>query len=162
MQFLVLIVLVAFLFLSACAEQTDPWAAFEQGDYAASYRLWKPLAKQGDLEALNYLGIQYYLGLGVNRDFGHAFKLFEQAGKRGNADALVNLGIMYEYGYGVTLNYSAAFTWFYAAYRLGNAHAEQRMNDLSASKMSNIQIGIATEHAREFLNNGVGVTKLVN
>ena len=59
---------------------------------------------------------------------------------------------MYQYGYGVPVNYQIAYKWFYAAHILDNKRAQQHINDLSASKMSNIQIGAAIDEARAFLS----------
>ena len=43
-------------------------AVFWRGDYGAAYRLFRPLAEQGDAGAQSYLGEMYNEGLGVPHD----------------------------------------------------------------------------------------------
>jgi len=66
--FLVHAMLILFL-VGACSEKNDPKILFEQGGYKKAYRLWLPLANEGDLIAENYIGIHHYLGLGTKRNY---------------------------------------------------------------------------------------------
>ena len=57
MKRLFLSALLAVLFAStAKADFDDGLAAYEEGDYAAALREWRPLADEGDLDAQFYLG----------------------------------------------------------------------------------------------------------
>jgi TPR repeat protein len=44
-------------------------AAYEMGDYAKAFRLQRPLANQGHVDARNNLGMMYAPGQGVQRDY---------------------------------------------------------------------------------------------
>ena len=41
-------------------------AAHDRGDYESAFRLWQPLAEQGDADAQTLLGIMYSEGRGVS------------------------------------------------------------------------------------------------
>ncbi len=124
--------LICFALLMACSTHTDPRVAFDAGDYEASYKLWLPLAEQGDAEAQNYLGIHHYLGLGVNRDLMSAAKWYGLAAKQGYADAQRNYGNMFYEGTGVRQDFYTAYIWYFAASRQGNENAKRQLDDLSS------------------------------
>ncbi|NIO62221.1 MAG: hypothetical protein GTO35_06360, partial [Gammaproteobacteria bacterium] len=89
-------ILCSVLILSiSCAGNDDPKHAFERGNYEKAFELWMPLAMEGNHEAENYIGIHYYLGLGVRRDHKEAVKWFESAAKAGFPDAQRNYGDMF-------------------------------------------------------------------
>ena len=76
-------------------------AAYENGDYTAALREWKPLAEQGDAGAQYNLGVMYYHGRGVPQDYKTAMKWYRLAAEQGDADAQFNLGVIYGKGEGV-------------------------------------------------------------
>ena len=117
--------------LNGCSDDNDPKMAFEDGDYLSAYRLWKPLAENNDMEAQNYMGIHYYLGLGIDRDMERAKYWFEKAAIKGYPDAQYNLGLMYENGQSVKQDFVKAYMWFYAADSQGNKNARKHMKSLS-------------------------------
>ena len=86
------------LTLVSCSQYENPKSFFDKGNYKKAFSLWLPLANDGDSFAQNYIGIQYYLGLGIDRNLGLAKKWFEKASIGGSADAQHNLGLMYENG----------------------------------------------------------------
>ena len=122
--------IVVMLLLVACAEQNDPQAAFDQGDYEISFRLWKEQAEVGDAYAQNYIGIHYYLGLGVPRNLNKALEWYERAATVGDINAQHNLGLMYEAGQGVARDFEKAFIWLYAAHRQGNKNSDPALDTL--------------------------------
>ena len=146
--------ITVLLLLCACAEQSDPKAAFEQGEYKTSFRLWKEKAEEGDTSAQNYLGIHYYLGLGVHRDYSMAFKWYERAATAGDINAQRNLGLMYESGQGVALDYEKAFIWLYAAHRQGNKNANAPLGTLGNKLSPNNKMQLR-KVAREYIINDV-------
>lgn len=125
-----LLIIISFV-LIACEQNRDPVQLFNNGQYKAALLLWKPLARAGDMQAINYLGIHYYLGLGVKKDFAKAVDFFNEAARQGYPDAQYNLGIMYENGQYVKQDFSQAYTWLFAAHMQGNTHAQQHMKRLS-------------------------------
>jgi len=116
------LLLLCVLLLAGCAE-SDPHRRFLAGDYHASFKTFSRLADSGDMAAGNFVGIHYYLGAGVERNFTTAARWFEQAALTGNADAQRNLGTLYLRGWGVPRNYEHAYGWLYLAYTQGNARA---------------------------------------
>ncbi|MBO1928492.1 sel1 repeat family protein, partial [Thiomicrorhabdus sp. 6S2-11] len=56
-------------------------SAAQKGDYATAFREWEPLAKQGDVDAQNYLGFRYSNGQGVKQDDFKAVEWYTKAAK---------------------------------------------------------------------------------
>ena len=126
-----LLVITVLIFLLSCSGGDDPKRAFEKGEFEKAYELWLPRAHKGDLEAQNYLGIHYYLGLGVKRDYKEAVKWFESAAEAGYPDAQRNFGDMYQYGRGVPQDYYKAFIWYFAASQQGHETAKRSLESLT-------------------------------
>jgi len=114
----------------ACSQSDNPKHYFDKGQYKKSLILWKSLANNGDLVSQNYLGIQYYLGLGVERNLELAKKWYEKSASQGFADAQYNLGAMYMNGELVEQDFLTASMWFYAASENGNKKAKKRIDSL--------------------------------
>lgn len=126
--------------------------AFDAGDYATAYKLFKPRAEAGDSEAQNYLGVHYYLGLGVQRDLPKALQWYEKAALQGDPDAQFNYGLMFHNAYGTDQDITTAFKWYYASYRQGNPNAERYMNSLAdANLLSPNQIDYAKLQAKQYI-----------
>ena len=81
-------------------------------------------AQIGNAVAESCVGILYYLGQGVPRNFVKAAYWFRKAAAQGNADAETGLGIDYNDGQGVPQNYVKAAYWRKKAAAQGNALAE--------------------------------------
>lgn len=90
----------------------DGRMAIGAGDYAKALRLLAPLAKKGDPNAQNAVGVLYLNGWGVNLDYSEALQWFRQAAAQGVPKAYFNLGQMYDQGRGVTRNYAEAAKWY--------------------------------------------------
>ncbi|HHF0414731.1 sel1 repeat family protein [Haemophilus influenzae] len=86
--------------------------AYEQSDYQTAFKLWLPLAEQGDAKAQFNLGVMYDDGLGVKQDDFEAVKWYRKAAEQGNAHAQALLGFAYLLGKGVQFNKSLAKEWF--------------------------------------------------
>jgi TPR repeat protein len=99
-------------------------AAFNRGDYAAAFRAWTPLAKQGHTKAQEKLGTMYYEGRGVARDYAEAFGWFRRAADQGDPNAPFYLGVMYHDGLGVTKDRAEAARWYRRAAEQGTAVAQ--------------------------------------
>ena len=146
------LVLLLLLIFSACSRETDPASAFKKGDYQTSLELWLPLARQGDPEAQNYLGIQYFLGLGIKRDIAEAAKWYEMAARQGHSDAQRNYGDLFRGGRGVRQDFYTAYVWYFAASQQGNKNAKIQLGILSAqNKLSPNQQMHAKLEANEFI-----------
>ncbi len=125
--------------LGACAETSDPLQTLRGGNYERAVPLLQSAADQGDLAATNYLGILYYLGLGVSKDLYRSRDYFLRAAKRGHPAAQLNLGMMYRFGHGVPQDPHTAYMWFYAADRQGNTRAGTYIKSLAGLMVVNQQ-----------------------
>ncbi len=90
-------------------------------------RKYEEAAKQGDIYAQNQLGIMYYNGQEVGKDYIKAAEWFEKAAKQGDANGQRNLGLMYESGKGVPQDYDKAIEWFKKAAEQGLASAQNNL-----------------------------------
>jgi len=79
-------------------------------------------AEQGDANAQFSLGLQYYQGKGVKKDYYEAVKWFRKAAEQGNVKAQFDLGAAYYMGNGIDQNIHEAEKWIRKA-------AEQRDTD---------------------------------
>ena len=147
-----LLIIIAVIF-SACSQSADdPKVLFQNGDYEKSFQLFKERAEKNDVEAQNYLGIHYTLGLGVQRDFKEALKWYELAAKAGNPDAQRNYGDMFQYGRGVLQDYYKAFIWYFAASQQGHEMAKFSLANITDNnKLTPNQQMHAKLEANEFI-----------
>jgi hypothetical protein len=102
----------------------DAQAAIDRGDYATSLQLMKPLAEQGYAWAQRFLGVMYFNGFGVPKDYHEAVRLFRLAAAQGETTAQNNLGWMYQYGLGVRQDYDEAVRLYRLAVAQGNVLAQ--------------------------------------
>jgi TPR repeat protein len=115
---------VVVLAVAACRPDPNAWDAFGHGDYRTSLRTARALAEDSDdPAALNFVGIHYFLGTGVARDFAEAGRWFERAARLGDANAQRNLGALYLRGLGVRQDDFLAYAWFAEAAERGNPRA---------------------------------------
>ena len=86
------------------------------GQESVGVRLFKTTrekAEQGDAKAQNLLGVLYYNGNGVPKNYVEAVKWYRKAAEQGNAKAQLNLGWMYRYGRGgVRKDSVESYAWF--------------------------------------------------
>ena len=81
-------------------------------------------AEQGDAEAQYKLGLSYYIGEDVEKDYTKAVKWFRKAADQGHAEAQTSLGACYSMGNGVNQDYNEAVKWFRKAADQGQADAQ--------------------------------------
>ena len=144
------------LVAGGCGNEKTAQQAFDAGDYVTSYKLFRPMAEAGDRVAQNHLGVHFYLGLGVERDWSQALLWYEKAAKQGDPGAQLNYGLMFQNGYGTNSDIGAAFMWYYASYRQGNATAGRYMDTLAEDNLlSPNQIDYAKLRARQYVINPV-------
>jgi uncharacterized protein len=79
----------------------DAAEALEREDYETAYKLFLPLAEQGDADAQFNLGVMYDEGEGVPQDDKEAVKWWRLSAEQGDASSQFMLGLMYEEGLGV-------------------------------------------------------------
>ena len=81
-------------------------------------------AEQGLAEARNNLGVAYYNGRGVPKDYAESMKWYRMAAEQGLAQAQNNLGVAYRKGEGVPQDYPESMKWFLMAAEQGLAVAQ--------------------------------------
>ena len=156
MRLLFILLVCVNLLAGGCADRRTAKEAFDNADYSTAYELFKPRAEAGDDEAQNYLGVHYFLGLGVKRDLHKALQWYEKAAIQGNPEAQFNYGLMFHNAYGTEHNMTNAFKWYYASYRQGNRNAELYMNSLADDNLlSPNQIDYAKLQAKQYIANPV-------
>ena len=101
--------------------------ATERGDYQTAFKLWLPLAEQGDAATQFNLGLMYANGQGVKQDYFEAVKWYRQAAEQGHANAQANLGSAYGAGRGVRQDYTEAVKWFKKAAENGSASGQFKL-----------------------------------
>lgn len=98
--------------------------AYAAGDVARARGIWEDLAKNGDGQAMNNLGVLYDQGRGVEPDAGRALHWFAESAKAGNPSGMSNYGRMLEQGRGIAQNPEEAARWFDLAARQGQPEAQ--------------------------------------
>jgi TPR repeat protein len=86
-------------------------------------------AENGDVEAMNLLGVLLATNARVPTDYSMALYWFGRAVNGGSADAMHNMANMYLHGHGVARDYANAFRWFQ---RAGEGDSASAMHSVAA------------------------------
>jgi TPR repeat protein len=86
--------------------------AYLAGDYSEAFRIWQPLARDGDKFAQFSLGDLYFEGNGVEQDQAASARYFALSADQGYAPAQFNLGNAYLNGHGVEPDDAKAAEWW--------------------------------------------------
>ncbi len=107
--------ILAFIFTASQSASADLYedavSAQHQYDFSTALRLYRVLAKQGDVRAWGAIGWMYANGQGVPTNYVEALKWYRIAAQRREASAQFNLGDMYANGFGVQQDYVRAHMW---------------------------------------------------
>ena len=98
--------------------------AFEIEDYKTAYKLFLPLAEQGDEDSQVILGYMFEDGHGVPQDYKEAVKWYRLSAEQGEERAQCCLGSMYYEGLGVSQDYKEAIKWWGLAAEQRNERAQ--------------------------------------
>lgn len=97
---------------------------YEYGEYDIALKYWEPLAEDGDCDAEFSMGLLYFEGRAVGRDYEKARVWWTKAANQGQPQAQNALGVMYAHGEipyslfqcrrgcGVNKDLTAAYKWF--------------------------------------------------
>ena len=77
-------------------------------------------ADSGNEWAMNYIGLCYFNGNGVKKNFKEAVKWYQKAADAGNPNSMNDLGNCYYNGNGVKKNFKEAVKWYQKAADAGN------------------------------------------
>jgi TPR repeat protein len=112
---------------TAMAGFTEGANAYNARNYALALKEITPLAKAGNADAQHLLGLMYYMGRGVPRDYKQAFSWHYKAALQGKADAQYVIGAMYYTGNSVPQDQKLAVTWFRKAAEQGHPDAQHAL-----------------------------------
>ena len=150
---LTFILALTFLFLFSGSvygdDLQDGGDAYKRKDYKTAYKLFLPLAEQGQASAQYNLGVMYRKGQGVLQDYQEAVRLYRLSAEQGLAEAQTNLGLMYAKGTGLLQDYALAHMWFNLSGSNGYEGAVGNRN-IVEKKMTKQQIEKAQELARNW------------
>ncbi|MDO4189740.1 MAG: tetratricopeptide repeat protein [Lachnospiraceae bacterium] len=80
----------------------------------------KDLVEKNHTGALNSMGVAYYNGWGVAKDYKKAKEFYEKSASLGNSHAFSNLGDIYQYGNGVEKDFNKAKDYYLQAAEKGS------------------------------------------
>ena len=126
-QFFLAVALAIGLQASALAGFVEGATAYNARNYALALKEITPLAKAANHDAEQLLGLMYYMGRGVARDYRQAFFWSQKAAAAGKADAQYLIGAMYYTGNAVPLDQRQAVWWFHKAAEQGHADAQHAL-----------------------------------
>jgi TPR repeat protein len=112
---------------SAMAGFTEGANAYNARNYSLALKEIAPLARAGNPDAQHLLGLMYYMGRGVERDYKQALAWHRKAALQGKADAQYVVGAMYYTGNTVPQDQKVAVTWFRKAAEQGHAEAQHAL-----------------------------------
>lgn len=115
------------LHASAVAGLAEGANAYNARNYALALKEIAPLAKSGNADAQHLLGLMYYMGRGVSRDYKQAFAWHYKAALQGKADAQYVIGAMYYTGNAVPQDHKLAVQWFRKAAEQNHPDAQHAL-----------------------------------
>jgi len=128
---------------------------YQQGQYDIARKMWRPMAESGDCDAQYALGLLYFNGLSVRKNYNTALKWWGRAAEQAQPQALNTLGVLYSHtrvkyttldcrkGCGEPKNLIIAYKWFGLAKEYGPLHEikfAQKSLDRISPEMTEAQI----------------------
>lgn len=132
---------------------TDAVRSYEEGQFEPAFTEFRRLAELGHGGAEFMLGVMYFYGRGVERDYSVASIWFYKSARQGNPAAQLAFGSMFIRGVGVGRDVKEAYKWLTLAGQsdLGPIAAQARaLRMLAADTMSKTEIKEAEEAAAGF------------
>lgn len=133
-----------------CAIRGGEYVAYDRANYGTALKTWLPAAREGDANAMNYVGEIYEKGLGTEPDYAAAVQWYRKAADKGNSTAMINLGSLYERGEGVERDMVQAMNWYRKASGLTDStlevttEAEQAQRRADAEELERLREETAT------------------
>ncbi len=162
----ILLILFGLLIIAPAWSSADP--AFDEieklirlRDYSQAASRLKPLAKQGNREALYRLAGLYRSGKGVDRDLEQATGLYHRAASAGHADAQFALALLIEKSNDSPSSRSEAHRWYRRSAAQGHALAAkkveqfQNVSEVADQDISRDDVFSAIRHNDEILINSL-------
>ena len=126
------VLLLAMTSMECVAGFNEGVNSYQAQDYPSALREFLPLANGGNAHAQFALGVMYYEGEGVPKDYSQAENWYRKAAEQGFAPAQNNLGLMYDNGSypQVPIDHSEAEIWYRKAAEQGFAEAQFHLGRL--------------------------------
>ncbi|WP_420859918.1 tetratricopeptide repeat protein [Marivivens marinus] len=104
----------------------------EAGEFAEAMAQFRVLARSGNADAEELIGVMYALGLGVERDDERAFDWYLRASLKGHPGAQSGLGWYYEVGRGIPEpDLVRAYLWYALSAIGGDVDAPDSLEELT-------------------------------
>lgn len=120
-------------------KQEDPQGKVQEVS-AEQIEKYTAKAEEGDVDSQYNLGIIYYHGEGVPRDYEQALSWFHKAAEQDDADAQFNLGFMYGRGEGIEKSHDQSLAWFRRAAVQGHKGAQEILEKMLRKAQSEEQV----------------------
>lgn len=116
----------------------------EEGQFEAAMAAFLPLARAGNADAEEFIGVMYALGLGVEKDPERAFEWYLRSSMKGHPGAQSGIGWYYELGLGMpSPDLVRAYMWYGLSAIGGDPDAAISIEEV-AKKMTRAEIDRAT------------------
>ena len=103
----------------------------EAGEFAPAMTQFRVLARSGNADAEELIGVMYALGLGVEQDHQRAFEWYLRASLKGHAGAQSGIGWYYEVGLGMPApDLVRAYLWYSLSAIGGDIDAPDSLEEL--------------------------------
>ena len=126
-QLIVAMTIALCIASNAVAGFAEGATAYNAKNYSLALKEITPLARAGHADAQHLLGLMYYMGRGVARDYNTALLWHRKAADQGKADAQYVVGAMYYTGNSVPADARTAVSWFRRAAARGHVEAQHAL-----------------------------------
>lgn len=114
------------------ADLEDARDLMEAGEFVAAREMFEVLARSGNADAEELIGVMYALGLGVARDDERAFEWYLRASMKGHPGAQSGIGWYYEVGRGMPApDLVRAYLWYALSAIGGDVDAPDSLEELT-------------------------------
>lgn len=104
----------------------------EAGEFVAAREMFEVLARSGNADAEELIGVMYALGLGVDQDDERAFEWYLRASMKGHPGAQSGIGWYYEIGRGMPApDLVRAYLWYALSAIGGDVDAPDSLEELT-------------------------------
>lgn len=104
----------------------------EAGEFVAARAQFEVLARSGNADAEELIGVMYALGLGVEKDDERAFEWYLRASMKGHPGAQSGIGWYYELGRGIEApDLVRAYMWYALSAIGGDVDAPDSLEELT-------------------------------
>lgn len=114
------------------ADLEDARDLMEAGEFAPARAQFVVLARSGNADAEELIGVMYALGLGVEQDYERAFEWYLRASMKGHPGAQSGIGWYYEVGRGMpSPDLVRAYLWYALSAIGGDVDAPDSLEELT-------------------------------